>query len=87
MQIQFEKNVDIAFEAGEAITALYGLKRMPKVRVKPKPASLKFSNLSNTGAIDPSKVRFSQNNIKGTFKDGRSVSDLTKGLKRWHYRS
>jgi len=40
-----------------------------------------FKNLPETGSIDPSTIRFSQNSIKSTFRDGGKVSDLTKGLK------
>jgi len=31
--------------------------------------------------IDPHNVRFSQNNIKATFKDGRRIDELVEGLK------
>jgi RHS repeat-associated protein len=41
----------------------------------------KFDDLAKTGKIDPNQVRFSQNSISANFKDGTSVSDLTKGLK------
>ena len=33
------------------------------------------------GLTDPSKIRFSQDSIKGTFRDGQSIDDLVKGLK------
>ena len=32
------------------------------------------------GTIDPKKVRFSQDSVSATFKDGRSVGDLRKAL-------
>lgn len=53
----------------------------PSVNNPVKVSSSSFSKLSNSGSIDPSKVRFSQNSIKPTFKDGGSVADLTKRLK------
>ncbi len=33
------------------------------------------------GLADPNTIRFSQNSIRGTFRDGRSVQDLVTGLK------
>ena len=33
------------------------------------------------GLVDPKTIRFSQDSIKGTFRDGRSVQDLAAGLK------
>lgn len=50
----------------------------------PKPRGIigiSFRNLPMKGKIDPKKVRFSQDNISGNFKDKTSVSDLTKKLK------
>ncbi len=35
----------------------------------------------NTCMMDPHQIRFSQDSIKGTFKDGRSVDDLAEGLR------
>jgi hypothetical protein len=33
---------------------------------------------------DPNKIRFSQDSIKNTFRDGRSIQDLVDGLKSGH---
>lgn len=44
-------------------------------------SSIKFRNLPIKGKIDPKKVRFSQDNISSSFKDKRSVADLTQKLK------
>jgi hypothetical protein len=35
----------------------------------------------NTCMIDPHQVRFSQDSVKATFKDGRSIDDLADGLR------
>ena len=40
--------------------------------------AVKFSSLAETGTIDPFQVRFSQNNISSTFKNGNSVLDVTQ---------
>ena len=40
-----------------------------------------FDGLPRTGSIDPSRIRFSQDSIRGTFKDGGSVDDLVAGLR------
>ena len=41
---------------------------------------LKFGK-APTGRVDPSQIRFSQDSIRDTFKDGRTVQDLVTGLK------
>ena len=46
-----------------------------------KSVTKNFDGLEDVGKISPTEVKFSQNSIKSTFSDGRSVSDLTKGLK------
>ncbi len=33
-------------------------------------------------SMDPSDIRYTQNSIKGTFKDGSSVDDIINGLKK-----
>jgi RHS repeat-associated protein len=43
--------------------------------------SLSFDALAETGEIDAGAVRFSQDSIKSTFTDGRSVAELAEGLK------
>ena len=40
-----------------------------------------FAKLPNSGKIDPSKIRYSQNSIKSEFKNGSSIDDLAKQLK------
>ncbi|HEX6235791.1 MAG TPA: DNRLRE domain-containing protein [Acidimicrobiales bacterium] len=35
----------------------------------------------SSGVIDPSEVRFTQDSIRQTFRDGRTVSDLARGLR------
>lgn len=40
-----------------------------------------FSELKQSGYINPKHVRFSQSSISAKFRDGRSVEELTKGLK------
>ena len=37
--------------------------------------------LAAEDVIDPAVVRFSQDSVRGTFKDGRSIDDLVAGLK------
>ncbi|MCS6863481.1 MAG: hypothetical protein NZS48_00190 [Gemmata sp.] len=39
-----------------------------------------FANLPRTGTIDPMKIRFSQDSIKGSFKDGGNVHQLAADL-------
>ena len=36
---------------------------------------------SKSVTLDPSKIRFTQDSIKSTFRDGRSIKDLVSGLK------
>jgi RHS repeat-associated protein len=43
--------------------------------------SLSFDALAETGEIDAGAVRFSQDSIRRTFTDGRSVAELAEGLK------
>ena len=42
---------------------------------------IKFSDLANNGTIDPTQVRFSQNSIKGSFKNGGNLQEFISGLK------
>ena len=42
---------------------------------------MKFSDLPDSGQIDPRLVRFSQNSIGSNFKSGRPVSGLTRDLR------
>jgi len=39
------------------------------------------SSVVAKSVVDPKTIRFSQDSIKGTFRDGRSVQDLAAGLK------
>ncbi len=41
----------------------------------------KWSKVPDVTTINPHSVRFSQNSIKGTFKNGISIDDLVNGLK------
>ncbi|MEC3881428.1 hypothetical protein [Parapedobacter sp. 10938] len=47
----------------------------------PRVSAIKFRNLPIKGKIDPEKVRFSQDNMRGNFKNKKSAADLTPKLK------
>jgi RHS repeat-associated protein len=55
--------------------ALYGYVEDPLDRMDP-------FGLAECGKIDPKKVRFSQESILSTFKDGSSVLELAEALKK-----
>ena len=40
-----------------------------------------FSNLPRNGLINPKEIRFSQNSISSTFRDGTTLDGLITGLK------
>jgi len=44
-------------------------------------APINFSSLAKIGKIDPSEIRYSQNSISSTFKNGQKVSELIDNLK------
>jgi hypothetical protein len=58
-----------------------GLQDVGKVAPRTFLTKQDFSALPRTGTIDPSKIRFSQNSISATFKEGGTVSDLAAKLK------
>lgn len=37
--------------------------------------------LGDSGAVSPSRIRFSQDSVSATFRDGSSVDDLVLGLR------
>ena len=47
----------------------------------PRRVFASLDELAQTGRIDPSEIRFSQDSISGTFKNGDSVADLAAKLK------
>lgn len=61
------------------------INRQPPPPVNPNLAIntplINFANLPSTGKINPVNVRFSQNSIRSTFKDGTNVESLISGLK------
>ena len=75
------KSVAISFAIGKIVGLTARAAFGTAARITKYLTTSEFKNLGEIGSINPNQIRFSQNSIKGSFKEGGGLEDFVKDLK------